>query len=60
MASQKKKLQSKAVKFLREHPAQYAEYSRLVYGLARLILKSGATEVAVGYRNGEYYESTND
>lgn len=60
MASQKKRLQSYAVKFLKEHPAQHATYSRLVYGLSRLILKSGIAEVAVGYRNGEYYESTNN
>lgn len=56
----KKKLQQAAIKFRKENPALHAICSILLSHMARLITKSGAAEVTVGYKNGEYYEATNN
>ena len=58
MANQKK-LQQAAIKFRRENPSLHATCCVLLSAMARLITKSGAAEVTVGYKNGEYYETAN-
>lgn len=55
----KKKLQKAATKFRKENPEKHSLYSMLISGMARFIERSGATEVAVGFRNGELYEHAN-
>lgn len=59
MANQKKPQQA-AIKFRKENPALHAICSSLLSGMARFITKSGAAEVTVGIKNGEYYEATNN
>lgn len=58
--SSTKKLQKAAYKFCRENPALHAICSSLLSGMAKFIAKSGAAEVTVGIKNGEYYEATNN
>lgn len=58
MANQKK-LQQAAIKFRRENPSLHAICCVLLSAMARYITKTGAPEVAVGYKNGEYYETAN-
>lgn len=58
MANQKK-LQQAAIKFRKQNPALHATCSALLSAMARFITKSGATEVTVGIKNGEYYETAN-
>ena len=58
MANQKK-LQQAAIKFRKQNPTLHATYSFLLSAMARFITKSGAAEVTVGYKNGEYYETAN-
>lgn len=58
MANQKK-LQQAAIKFRKENPALHAICSSLLSDMAKFIAKSGAAEVTVGIKNGEYYEATN-
>ena len=58
MANQKK-LQQAAIKFRRENPSRHARYCVLLSVMARYIVKTGAPEVTVGYKNGEYYETAN-
>lgn len=55
----KKKLQQAAIKFRKQNPMLHATYSALLSFMARFITKSGAAEVTVGYKNGEYYERAN-
>ena len=59
MANQKK-LQRAATKFRKENLSLHATCSVLLSAMARFITKSGATEVTVGIKNGEYYEATNN
>ena len=55
-----KKLQKAATKFRKENSAKYSFYSKLIDSMAEFIERSGATEVAVGFRNGiKLYESAN-
>ncbi len=58
MANQKK-LQQAAIKFRKQNPTLHATYSVLLSAMARFITKSGAAEVTVGIKNGEYYETAN-
>ena len=57
MANQKK-LQQAAIKFRRENPSLHAIYCVLLSAIARCTVRTGAPEVTVGYKNGEYYEKT--
>ena len=59
MANQKK-LQQAAIKFRKQNPALHAIYSVLLSAMARFIAKTGAAEVKVGVKNGEYYETANN
>lgn len=58
MANQKKKLQQAAM-FRKQNPTLHATCSALLSAMARFITKSGAAEVTVGIKNGEYYETAN-
>lgn len=58
MANQKKPQQA-AIKFRKQNPTLHATYSALLSAMARFITKSGAAEVTVGIKNGEYYETAN-
>ena len=58
--SSTKKLQKVAIKFRKENPALHAICSSLLSDMAKFIAKSGAVEVTVGIKNGEYYEATNN
>ena len=58
MANQKK-LQQAAIKFRRENPRLHYVCSALLSRMARCITKTGAPEVTVGFKNGEYYETAN-
>lgn len=58
MANQKK-LQQAAIKFRKQNPTLHATYLALLSAMTRFIKKSGATEVTVGIKNGEYYETAN-
>lgn len=55
-----KKLQQAAIKFRRENPSLHAIYCTLLSAMAKCIAKTGVPEVTVGYKNGKYYETTND
>lgn len=59
MANQKK-LQQAAIKFRKQNPVLHATCSALLSAMARFITKSGAAEVTVGIKNGEYYEAANN
>lgn len=59
MANQKK-LQKAAIKFHKENPRLHYVYSTLLSRMANFITKSGAAEVTVGLKNGEYYECENN
>lgn len=60
MANQKK-LQQAAIKFRKQNPTLHATCSALLSAMARLITKSGAAEITVGYnKHGEYYEAANN
>lgn len=56
----KKKLLKAAVKFRNENPNLYHSCSKLLTFMAEFIERSGAAEVTVGYKNGRYYEYTNN
>ena len=56
----KKKLQQAAIKFRKQNPVLHATCSALLSAMARFITKSGAAEVTVGIKNGEYYEAANN
>lgn len=58
MANQKK-LQQAAIKFRKENPRLHYVCSAFLSRMARFITKSGAVEVTVGIKNGEYYETAN-
>ena len=58
MANQKK-LQQAAIKFRKQNPVLHTTCSFLLSAMARFITKSGAAEVTVGFKNGEYYEKAN-
>lgn len=47
-------------KFRRENPSLHAMYCVLLLAMARCITRTGAPEVTIGYKNGEYYETTNN
>ena len=59
MANQKK-LQKSSIKFRKENPRLHYVCSALLSRMANFITKSGAAEVTVGYKNGEYYEAANN
>ena len=59
MANQKK-LQQAAIKFRKQNPMLHATYSVLLSAMARFITKSGAAEVTIGIKNGEYYKYANN
>ena len=50
-----KKLQKAATKFRKQNPTLHATYSVLLSAMTSFIKKSGAAEVTVGIKNGEYY-----
>lgn len=54
-----KKLQQAVIKFRKQNPALHTICSVLLSAMARFITKSGAAEVTVGIKNGEYYETAN-
>lgn len=58
MANQKK-LQQAAIKFRKQNPVLHTTYSLLLSAMAKFITKSGAAEVTVGFKNGEYYAKAN-
>lgn len=60
MANQKKKLQKAAIEFRKENPRLHYLYSALLSNMAKFITKSGAPEVTVGLKYGEYYECANN
>lgn len=59
MANQKK-LQKAAAKFRKENPAIHSFCSRLIFKMVQFIERSGAAEVTVGLKDGEYYEYANN
>lgn len=59
MANQKR-LQRAAIEFRKRAPELHAAYSALLSGMARFITRSGAAEVTVGIKDGEYYEYANN
>lgn len=59
MANQKK-LQKAAIKFRKENPRLHYECSALLSEMANFITRSGAAEVTVGIKDGEYYEYANN
>lgn len=59
MANQKK-LQQAAIKFRKQNPTLHVTCSYLLSAMARFITKSGAAEVTIGIKNGEYYEYANN
>lgn len=59
MANQKK-LQKAAIKFRKENPRLHYACSALLSRMANFITKSGAAEVTVGLKDGEYYEYANN
>ena len=59
MANQKK-LQKAATKFCKENPRLHYMCSALLSVMANFITMSGAAEVTVGLKNGEYYEYANN
>lgn len=59
MANQKK-LQKAAIKFRKENPRLHCLCSALLSGMAHFITRSGAPEVTVGLKDGEYYEYANN
>ena len=54
-----KKMQKAATKFRKQNPTLHATYSVLLSAMTSFIKKSGAAEVTVGIKNGEYYETAN-
>lgn len=58
MANQKK-LQKASIKFLKKNPRLHYRYSLLLSKMVSFIKKSGAAEVTVGIKDGEYYEYAN-
>ena len=56
----KKKLQKAAIKFRKENPKLHYVCSALLLRMADFITKSGAAEVTVGLKYGEYYEYANN
>lgn len=59
MANQKK-LQQATIKFRKQNAALYNLCEYLLSGMAKFIIKSGASEVTVGIdKCGKYYERTN-
>jgi hypothetical protein len=59
MANQKK-LQKAAIKFCKENPIPHYMCSALLSRMANFITESGAAEVTVGLKDGEYYEYANN
>ena len=59
MANQKK-LQKAAIKFRRENPHLHGVCSVLLSRMTNFITKSGAAEVTVDLKDGEYYEYANN
>lgn len=55
-----KKLQKAAIKFRKENPRLHYVYPVLLSRMANFITKSGAAEVTVGLKDGEYYEYANN
>ena len=55
----KKELQKAVTKFRRENSAKHFLYPRLIELMAGFIKKSGAADVVVGLKYGEYYEHAN-
>lgn len=55
-----KKLQKAATKFRKENQTEHSLCSRLIFRMANFITKSGAAEVTVGLKYGEYYEYANN
>ena len=53
MANQKK-LQKAAIKFRKENSTKHSLYSNLIGLMANFITKSGAAEVTVNLKDGEY------
>lgn len=55
-----KKLQKAATKFRKENPEKHSFYSRMINLMAAFIKGSGAAEVTVGFKDGEYYAHANN
>lgn len=52
----KKRIEKASIRFAKQEPALHRTFQLLCSMAARFIVKSGATEVAVGFKNGQYYE----
>lgn len=52
----KKCIEKASIRFAKQDPALHRTCQALCSIMAEFIAKSGATEVAVGIKNGEYYE----
>lgn len=52
----KKCIEKASIRFAKQNPALHRTCQALCSSMAKFIAKSGATEVAVGIKNGEYYE----
>lgn len=59
MAAGKRRLQQAAINFRVNYPDEHYRACCLIKCMANYIRKTGASEVAVGIRNGEVYESAN-
>ena len=52
----KKRIQQANARFAKQEPYLHGICKTLCANMARLILATGATEVTVGIKNGQYYE----
>lgn len=55
-----KKLQKAATKFRKENPEKHSFYSIMINLMADFIKGSGAAEVTVGFKGGEFYAHANN
>lgn len=53
----KKRIEKARIKFAKQEPALYKTCQFLCSKMAQYIVKTGATEVIVGIKNGQYYEN---
>lgn len=56
----KKCIKKASIRFAKQNPALHRACQVLCSRMAKFIAKSGATEVAVGFKNSEYYEHAID
>ena len=53
----KKCIEKASIRFAKQEPALHRTCQFLCSKMAQYIAKTGAAEVAVGIKNGEYYEN---